>query len=455
MVKYFDFFVNRFPFVSGIDFYRELFPEGELQEMGVYHDLKCNGIAIEIFPKDTDGNRKVNRYTVNNGLESIKSLIWNYQRDKNKNFCIISPISYMGRERTSSNARFMYALCVEIDNLIEDENDSGVSNLIEQVCTWHNYLPKPTFIVCSGSGVHLYYQFVSPLPLFKSTVESLSKYKRQLTDKLWNKKVTHSYLKEQIQYESIFQAFRMVGTASKLGEECSAFRVGEPVSISYLNQFVAEENKIIEGYKSNLTLNEAREKYPQWYERRIVQKQDKGHWVCKRDLYDWWKRRIFNETVVGHRYYCLMCLSVYAKKSGISFEELERDCFELMDTFELLTKEEENHFTEKDVIDALQIYRDDIFTYPINSIVNRSGLSIEKNRRNGRKRNQHLEVARAIQEIKHKYDGGNWRNTKGQKTKKELVENWKRENPSGTMYECAKELGISYPTTMKWWKEKD
>ena len=38
--------------------------------------------------------------------------------------------------------------------------------------------------------------------------------------------------------------------------------------------------------KSRLSLAEAKEKYPDWYERRIVKKERRGRWTVKRDLYD-------------------------------------------------------------------------------------------------------------------------------------------------------------------------
>ena len=62
------------------------------------------------------------------------------------------------------------------------------------------------------------------------------------------------------------------------------------------------------------------------------------------------------------------------------------DFNELMAEFEKLTDREDNHFTEKDVLDALQSFEDKgLITYPVNSIANRSGLEISKNKRNGLK----------------------------------------------------------------------
>ncbi|MCQ4928166.1 hypothetical protein NE466_11550, partial [Veillonella parvula] len=51
--------------------------------------------------------------------------------------------------------------------------------------------------------------------------------------------------------------------------------------------------------KSTVTLEEAKELYPDWYEKRIVQGEPKqkskkqgGTWVCNEALYEWWKRKI-------------------------------------------------------------------------------------------------------------------------------------------------------------------
>ncbi len=79
------------------------------------------------------------------------------------------------------------------------------------------------------------------------------------------------------------------------------------------------ERQKLEGIlrKSTMSLAEAKAKYPDWYERRIVKGERRGRWTVKRDLYDWWLRRIRDEIRVGHRYHGIMTLAVYAKKCGI------------------------------------------------------------------------------------------------------------------------------------------
>lgn len=452
---------KQFEPVEPMKFYREIFPEGELDELGAMNKGKYTGIAMEIENrKNAPGNPIVKRYSVTDELDVIKSLM------NSKNFCILAPISYIGKSRKSENARIMYALCVELDNLIVKNGEQvGLRNLIWQWGEKMHWIPRPTYVVASGNGVHLYYLFEKGIPLFPNVVKSLDNYKRELTRMIWNMKTTTDYDIKKIQFESIFQPFRMVGTLTKSGDITEAFRTGSPVSIEYMNSFIFPdtvkkhpETLITSVYKSSLTLAEAKKKYPDWYEKIIVQKEPKGRWVCKRDLYDWWKRKIKAEAKVGHRYYCMMILAIYAVKCEISQEELEKDCFELMSLFEGRTEKEDNHFTEKDVISALQSFEDKgVVTYPLNSIVNRSGIPIERNKRRKKplKRDDGtaFRAARAVQDIGD--PDGEWRNKngrpKGSGTAEQKVREWKEQHPDGKKMDCHRETGLSRVTIDKWW----
>ncbi|TAN63712.1 hypothetical protein WS9_015505, partial [Paraclostridium sordellii 8483] len=74
------------------EFYREIFREGELQEKGVYDKGKYNGIIVEVTKdKLHDGRNKILRHTLTDDLDKIDEVIG---RD---NFCLMSPISYIGK----------------------------------------------------------------------------------------------------------------------------------------------------------------------------------------------------------------------------------------------------------------------------------------------------------------------------------------------------------------------
>lgn len=439
--------------VLPLDFYREIFPDGELDTWAEDEDPKTPGkytaVAVEITKeKKKDGRPLVKRYSITDELDGIDFLTYS------KNFCVLAPISYAGKTRESVNARVMYALCIELDNLIttKDGRQRGLEALMNQWTERVDWIPRPTFLVASGSGVHLYYVFEEGVPLFKNVVESLKLYKRELTWKIWNRHTTTD-TGDKVQYESIFQAFRMVGTRTKKNDVVRAYRTGERVSIDYMNRFVEPKNQIVTAYKSKLSKGEARAKFPEWYERRIVNGQPRGRWTCDRAVYEWWYSKVLNGATVGHRYYCLMMLCIYAVKCDIPQEELEEDCFKLMKILDEKSDKPENRFTEKDVLDALQAFEDkSLVTYPVTSIQNRSGIDIPKNKRNGRPQAVHLARARAVQEID--YPDGTWRKGNGRPAVQETVQRWRRDNPEGSKKECKDATGLTYPTIRKWWDKE-
>lgn len=436
-----DYLNKHFEEISPKEFYRDIFSKGELQEQGVYADHKYNGIAVEVCP-----DNKVRRYTITNDLDVIDDLL------ESENFIIISPISYVGKSRSSENARMMYALAIDLDGVNKEINMIDLFHQINQV----EHLPKPTYTIISGSGLHLYYVFEQPIPLFKNVVEQLTRLKNDLTRKIWNGWVTD--LSEKVQYQSVFQGFRLVGGITKSGSRTKAYVTGDRVTVEYLNQFVFDEKNAVKefAYKSNLTLEQAKKKYPEWYENRIVKKKPKGTWTCKRDLYDWWLKRLY-EIKEGHRYYGVMCLSIYAKKCGISKNELEQDAFGLVDRLDILTTDEENHFTREDVFCALELYNDSYISFPIDTISQLTDITIAKNKRNYRKQSVHLMGARAIQEINDKVNGTNWREgngrPKGQSKQKNMVYEWKKLNPNGKKCDCIRDTGLAKSTVYRWWTE--
>ena len=89
-----------------------------------------------------------------------------------------------------------------------------------------------------------------PVPLFGNVAKELAAYKRELTEKIWNRHVTWSCTKETIQQESVFQAFRMVGTITKLGDRVQAFRTGDRVSLDDLNKYVSADRQVRSGTKN-------------------------------------------------------------------------------------------------------------------------------------------------------------------------------------------------------------
>lgn len=421
--------------VEPLDFYRSIFPAGELEAAGEQEKGKYNAIAVELQPKEAETDIK--RYLIHDDLQGIERLL------KSDNFIIISPISYAGKSRIAANARYIYAMAIDLDGITKQEHLRDLFHQFE-----YDVIPKPTYIIFSGSGLHLYYQFEKPLPCFDNINKQLAALKKNLTWRIWNRYTTELF--NNIQYESLFQGFRMVGGITKDGSRTKAFDIGDKVSIEYLNSFVEEKYQVKEyTYKSNLTLAAAAEKYPEWYEKRIINKIPKGNWQVKKDLFYWWIRQIKSGARVGHRYYCVMCLAIYAKKCGVSKEELEAAAFDLVDFLDSKSESQENRFTRADVLAALEMYNDNYIRFPINSISSLTSIPIEKNKRNYRKQELHLQIARATKQIM--VAAGESQNKGGRKPKGDIVKEWKRKNPNGKKVDCMRDTGLSDKTVYKYW----
>ncbi len=469
------------------EFVRDLFPEGSLESAGATGEThEYPGIIVTVSGSRTqpkckkqlrpdgsvewvpvlneDGTQKevpvVRRYYLTDDLAILDYLF------AHDDFCLMAPITYAGRERTAENARFLYALAFDVDHVrMKGELPIGLANLFGGHIERAERLPKPTYVVSSGSGVHLYYVFERPVPLFPNIVKQLQAMKHELTEMIWNEGIVEIKSDKEIQFEGIFQGFRLPGTITKDGRRARVFSYGKKVTLEYLNEFV--ENQVTEfAYKSRITKADAAEKYPEWYQKRVVEGQ-KGvlrPWPVKRALYDWWKREILRKARVGHRYYCLMLLSAYAMKCSfydakknpqpVTREELEQDAFEVMEFFETMTDREDNHFTPSDVLDALDAFDWGMLTYPRASVEYRAGFTLPENKRNGLKQKKHLYLARRrkedMKEIELPMKNAEGRPA-GSSVQKGVVTAWRKDHPDGRKADCIRETGLSKPTVYRWW----
>lgn len=427
--------------VSPYEFYRFLFPAGEFEQHGRYDDYKPNGIALEIAAEG-----KATRYTITDDLDVIDTL-------QGTDFSIISPISYFGKQRKGRNARYLYAMVFDLDGV-------GMPQLRDTLYQMNKgILPNATFVVNSGTGLHLYYVLDKPIPMYPRNQKYLKELKYALTRQIWNRYT--STIKEP-QMQGVMQGFRVVGSSSKLGSDYPvvAFRSGERITleelINYIPETSGERQKAQDILKhSSISLEKAKELYPDWYERRILNNEKRGRWIVKRDLYDWWLDRIRTEIRVGHRFYGIMTLAIYAKKCNIDEDELRRDAFSLLTPYDEMSEEDINRFTEDDIICALEMFNEDYVTFPRDDIARLAGVSMPVNKRNGQKQRYHLEEARAIRDIRQHRQNREWYENSphsGRNPKNEVVKQWRLDHPNGKKIDCYRDTGLSRTTINKWWE---
>lgn len=499
--------------VSPFDFYRYIFPVGtfetkvplKLNATGEKEipdwdkaDMKPNTILVKIRKVQDPNNpdKKIGK--------SIKLVITDDLLDiesaKDEPDCIMSPISYYGRSRSSKMADSLYAITIDLD--FKEYKKDFILTLLHQMSEasapasptkYKSYLPPATFICNSGHGLHLYYVLDKPLKLYKNVVPQINLLRKVLTNRIWNGYITDLY--ESVQFQSTWQGFRIPGSSSKLGSKypITAFKFGDRISIEELLKYIpkSKDKGLLKDYSclpldfkidywdARLTLDESQELYPKWYMERVVGGEPKKKWHVKRDLYDWWLNKIKEKKTVGHRYYCIRALVAYAVKCDIDYYELEADANSLLEDFDRITPDgaiEQAHFHQEDIDDALTGYNGD--QYDISNRFKRQFISdncaIEitpQIRRNGFKQEQHLEVARGIRDIKQKQKGRtNWREGNGRplgskdknprikktidtSSKAQVIKNYLLNHPNASKNEITRATGFDHKTVAKWYDE--
>ena len=266
-----ELFLERgFPEVAPHDFYRDLFPEGSLQkEVG---DGKGNIIATKIRPS---GKGRTKQWIVDDSLEKLEEVIGD-------EFGLIPPISFYGKTHKKQNAHELFAVAIDIDYVGKQQ----LKNLLKQF--GNGVQLRPSYIVSSGRGLHIYYFLEEPLQLYYNLENTLAELKEAFIKRLWND--TSSIRPDQPDIAGFYQGFRCVGSQSKLGSDypVKAYKISEnrytlediknsipscKVDLSALYQKPKKETK--------LTLEKAKELYPEWYQERVVEgrPKKKGTWT--------------------------------------------------------------------------------------------------------------------------------------------------------------------------------
>lgn len=429
--------------VSAMDVYSAIFNlgENEIQRNGEKPGaFKSNPIG---YWKNSDKQKGHYRIMFDDTFEeTLKEL-------QEADFSILNGVTYFGRKNLQENASKMYAMILDFDGV----TDKLLNNFLHGAFSKDfDIYPVPNYMALSGHGIHLYYIFEEPIPLYPNIKLQMKALKYALIERIWNQYTSEE---EHKQFQGINQGFRVIGGKTKIpGVRVRAFRINQhPYSLKQLGRYIPEESRVDESKlwkESKMSLAEAKKKYPEWYERKVLNKEPKGYWQCKEDLYQWWIRKIKAGAAYHHRYFNIMCLAIYGVKCGKSYEEVEADALELMPFLNSINPTDP--FTEYDIKSAMECFDMRYCTFPIDDIVKISGIPIEKNKRNGRKQAVHLMGARAIQEINDRMNGTDWRDGNGRTSAEQRIREYLELHPNARKCDVIKDLGLSKPTVYKWWK---
>lgn len=371
-------------------------------------------------------------------------------------FTLLNGLTYFGRRNVQDHASKMFAMIFDLDGVTEKTLNAFLSGAIVG-----NAYPVPNYVALSGHGIHLYYVFEEPISLFPYTKIQLKDLKYALTEKIWN---MYTSTEEKVQHQGINQGFRIIGGMTKedaAEQTVRAFRVNKhPFSLDQLCQYVPVEMRVDQEKlwkESKYSLEQARKKFPEWYERVVVNGDKtpkywdiagKVHGENPFALYDWWRGKLEAGATYGHRYFSIMALAIYGAKNDKPYEDVRKDALEYVTFLDALNPDEP--FTSSDVEAALECYDTRYKTFPIKDLEKITGIQIPRNKRNGRKQAAHLGRIRVMQQ----YDDpdGEWRNKKGAPTAQKKVQDYRAAHPDATVSEVARALNISRTTVYKWWR---
>lgn len=481
-------------------FYRSLFPQGTLQAAGDDADGKGNIIVLEDTGKeielgvDEKGNKRrkrvMHRYTVHDDLTLLKDL--RLKSVEENTFMFLAPISYYGKSRSARNARYLHAIMIDLDFVGEQQ----LANLLHQMK--HKVIPHANYLVSSGTGLHVIYKLDHPVPLMTRYVPGLQVLKRELTNRVWNAHTSASD-PEKKQVQGIFQGFRMVGSMTKLNGAIGSLKMKKPyevvcfshdmtfpATIPYLLSFIPKlKDKqemesldalqvLTQEVRTTTPIAEAKEKWPEWYEKHVVNGEERGGWQYGRAAYDRVLSVIKEQASVSHRYWCIVYLAVMANKCGVSYNELEDDAYDLLERFDALSVEPGNRFTANDVAAALEAYEGGSAAgkarrYTQAFCERKAAVAYGEKMGHGSNppekrlsKDQALRKARFVRDLNQEAKGTHWwdnGNRAGAPKKAMQVWGAAYRHPNFGVAAIARVAGVSRPTVYKWlsvddWREQ-
>ena len=268
-----DFLDECFQELTPEEFYKAIFPPENLEKKGDDSYRASNHIFSY---KVSKGERSY----FQNEIVFQDTFDETLAKTAKNDLALCAMITYSGRNKSAKNAYKCMGFCIDLDGVGLEE----ITCLFGQI-EWLEKVPRPTYVANSGNGLHIYYIFQVPVPLYPQVAQRLQTLKRGLTNIVWNRE-TSTYKPQDRQFQGIYQSFRMPGSRTKLGKGTSrnkylvrVWKCGKPCSLEYLNSFVHKnfqcptdpdyaswdwEN---EGHYS---LEECRLLYPDWYEKRII-----------------------------------------------------------------------------------------------------------------------------------------------------------------------------------------
>ena len=357
---------------------------------------------------------------------------------ESRNDLLLGGTVYYNNFISKKTAHDIRAFIVDVDNVYE-----GVLGSMLQ-SNWVKFdgtpIPKPTYVVNSGTGLHLYYVLKEPLPHYRRQWQEIDQLYRTLAIKNGER----YFVRPQVQWFG--QNFRMVGGLNKYGWTNVAYEIGEKWDV----------NELAQALGLDITLDGYDTKSQKAEEERVQQRLKRKHksirksWA-KPGLYTTSLENCRTKTKVGNRYMSFCGLAVCGWKAKIPLEQIEKDCYELLEIYNTkypIVK-------EREISNALRMYNEKALYVTRETLERFFGWQYDPIPRNGRKQYNHLHDEFIFVDGKKKKNPcrDNRLLNAGAANKQQLVQDYAAAHPGESQRKIAAALGISPTTVNKWLKK--
>lgn len=458
-----------------------------------FEPLKDEGTGEFLRDKDGDILTCTRHYIVTTTPEDNEKLESRFvARCKGAYFCIVSPVLFRGWHRNLKNAERCFGIGIDLDHVDKPELMHQVIVNMTRVIDGRKWWPVPNIVTNSGHGLHLYFLFEKSIDIHTEDQQNLmKKLKYGLINRIWNVNSIYGLVSsksgvQDVQRQGITQGFRPPGSLTKFQVPVTSFALERQVyhTVGELNEYISPTSKYkltedevdaLESGKqydpSKTKLEVAKKLWPDWFQRRILNKEPIRKWKPEMRLYDFTLKMITDDEspiAVGHRYSCLRMLAIIASKCEVPYKRLKKDALELVPRLKELADPDDSKtvFKDSDVEAALSCYfKDDVYKSKWETMLEKTGLeqfygsryrkltAEQKKEAATKRRDQktHLARARLLQQFDD--PNGKWRNNDGRpvgsltpagnSTQAQLVKAWRIEHPDClNKSQCVKDIKV-------------
>jgi hypothetical protein len=270
-------------------------------------------------------------------------------------------------------------LCLVVD--IEHVTPKQVENIVQKL---KGTALEPTYIVNSGRGIHLVYQLKKPVEAYSKVKPFIGKLLRALCARISR---MCKDLSLEIDYPAscdFIHAFRVPGTQTKIGEVATAFRIGEKADIYAIARSLRLKNIPLLEKKPKSKPRVKRE-------RKVSSGPDAPNGNPR--FYEYCLRKLQEELKTEYRYMALFALAIVGWKCRIPEEQVRYDLISLQERWnEYALRKGMPTLKNKEIEKAMKGYDQKYTKVTSRILADWLGVTFKTNKRNGRKRRDHLNL---------------------------------------------------------------